>query len=97
MASERQLQRCCPSHDDWTVLRDHLVASFPTLDPLAVAEEVERARAAVERFGLPPPEGIDTAEMVVRNQLLLVTGERPDSSRLYPEIHERTHPDAASG
>jgi hypothetical protein len=97
MATERQLERCCPRHDDWTVLRDHLITGFPTLDPVAVAMEVERARAAVERFGLQAEEGLDTAEMVVRNQLLLVMGERLDSSRLNPEVHQRTHPDIASG
>jgi hypothetical protein len=97
MGNDRQLERCCPHHGDWAVLREHLVASFPTLDPVAVVEEVDRAKAAVERFGLQPPEGIDTAEMVARNQLLLVIGERHDSCRLNPETHQRTHPDAASG
>lgn len=97
MGKDGQLERCCPHHADWTMLRAHLVASFPRLDPVAVGAEVDRARAAVERFGLMTPEGIDTAEMVARNQLLLVTGERSDNSRLDPEIHQRAHPDAASG
>jgi hypothetical protein len=90
MGNDQQLQRCCPRHDDWAVLRDHLIDSFPTLGPVAVSAEIERARAAVEQFGLPAEEAIDTAEMVVRNQLLVVTGERADTSRLDPEIHRRT-------
>jgi hypothetical protein len=85
-------QRCCRHHENWTVLRDHLAAEFPMLDKAVVCGEIERARVAVERFGLHVAEGLDTAEAVARNQMMLLTGQRPDNSRLDPESHYRHQP-----
>jgi hypothetical protein len=83
------LERCCRHHENWTMLREHLVVAFPMLDKAIVCGEVDRARVAVERFGLHVAEGLDTAEAVARNQMMLLTGQRPDNSRLDPESHDR--------
>jgi hypothetical protein len=86
------LPRCCRHHANWTALAGHLVTAFPRLDEATVCEEVERARAAVKRFGLHGTEGMDTAEAVARNQMMLLTGQRIDNSRLRPETLSQRRP-----
>lgn len=79
-------ERCCPTHASWTELAEHLVERFG-LPPGDVLDEVLRARAAVERFGLEWAEQVDLAERIARNQIAIRLGEIADRSRLDPERH----------
>jgi hypothetical protein len=88
-AIRQRLPRCCPSHRDWVTLRDHLVRQFPTVSDQQVDDEIDRARAAVEMFDLTGFERVPTAELIVRHNLMLLTGQVTDSVRLDPETHVR--------
>jgi hypothetical protein len=83
------LQRCCVSHPDLKTLRDHLSVQFPAVSVARVDDEIARACEASSWVGLPADELLSTVEIAVRHNLLLFTGQVPDSSRLDPEIHVR--------
>ena len=85
-----QLRRCCPSHDDWRTLAEHLVAEFLAVAAGDVVRELTRARDAVQAFGLETPDQFAVAELMTRHQLLLLTGEARDIARLDPERHVRS-------
>ena len=84
------LRRCCPRHDDWRTLAEHLVAAFPTIPAGDVLQELARAKSAVSTFGLSENEQLSVAELMARHQLLIVTGDVPDIARLDPERHVRS-------
>ncbi len=88
-AIRQRLPRCCPSHRDWLTLRDHLARQFPTVQGQRVEDEIDRARAAVEMFDLTECEQVPTAELIVRHNLMLLTGQVTDSVRFDPETHVR--------
>jgi hypothetical protein len=67
------VDRCCPTHPDWTILHEHLIAAFPSLQPRRVLAEVRQAREATERFGLNPAASRDTVETITRHQLASLT------------------------
>lgn len=83
------LRRCCPKHDDWRVLAEHLVADFTSLAAGDVLQELARAKNAVTAFGLSDSEQLGVAELMTRHRLMLVTGEVRDIARLDPERHVR--------
>ena len=83
------LRRCCPQHDDWPTLTEHLVADFRTLPADDVLKELARAKSAVAAFGLSESEQLSVAELMTRHQLLLATGDVRDIARLDPERHVR--------
>jgi hypothetical protein len=80
---------CCASHPDWATLAQHMQKAFKALPPDVVARQVLLARDAVMLFGLSPAAELDAAERIVRHELLLMTGEIPDTARLKPEARKR--------
>lgn len=88
-AAVERMPRCCPAHEDWKTLSAHLVAEFPSLESRIVLTEITRSRDSVERFGLGAAEGLEVAEIIVRHQLMLLTGDIGDAARLDPESHRR--------
>jgi hypothetical protein len=81
-------------HSELATLRAHLSEHFPTVSIVRVDDEIARAYEASAWFGLPADELLSTVEIAVRHNLMLFTGQVPDSSRLDPETHVR-HPDPA--
>jgi hypothetical protein len=85
-----RMQRCCDSHADWQELTEHLLADYADVARDQVIDQVARARAAVQTFGLDSAEQIAMAEVLARHQLMLLTGQVPDAARLDPEVHVRS-------
>ena len=81
--------RCCDSHPDLETLRGHLLEQFAGVPIARVDDEIARARDAAAWFRLPADELVSTVEITVRHNLMLFTGQVPDSSRLDPETHVR--------
>jgi hypothetical protein len=79
--------RCCPRHPDWPTLAAHLVEAFPELAVGDVVRELRRAKQAVDDVGLDLDEALDTAELITRQQLMMLTGRSTESARLDPERH----------
>ena len=86
-ASAEWSQRCCESHPDWATLSTHLVAAFPQVDPEVVLRHVVAAQEAAELFSMTTAASLESAERMVRHELLVMTGEVQDSARLSPESH----------
>lgn len=84
-------RRCCPSHADWTTLAQHLIDEFPELAIDDVVRELQIARDAAESTGLSDTDSLETAELITRHQLHLLSGRVADVARLDPEQHERRH------
>jgi hypothetical protein len=81
--------KCCGSHDGWGELAEHLVDLFPELRVGEVVDVLRRARQAVAEFGLPENEQLQTVEIMVRYQLLQISGRMVTGARLDPETHHR--------
>jgi hypothetical protein len=81
--------KCCDTHDGWGELAEHLVALFPELRVGEVVDVIRRARHAVNEFGLPENEQLQTVEIMVRYQLLQISGQMVTGARLDPETHHR--------
>jgi hypothetical protein len=92
--AQQRIPRCCSSHPDWPTLRGHLARQFPTVAESQLEAELDRARAAVVLFDLIEDERLPTVELMVRHNLMLLTGQIKDSVRLDPESHVR-HRDPA--
>lgn len=84
--SVEKLTRCCARHHDWPTLYEHLCKAFVALET-EVCTELCRARAAIELFGLDQRDALWIAELIVRNQLLLLRGDAAETARLDPERH----------
>jgi hypothetical protein len=67
-------QQCCPSHKSWPELTQHLVESFPDVPLVDLVSIVNRTRQAEAAFGLPEAEHVQTAELIVRRQLMQLVG-----------------------
>jgi hypothetical protein len=85
----QQIPRCCPAHDDWPTLADHLLAEFPEINITDIVRQLQAARDAVRDMGLEAQDALQTAELITRQQLLLLCGRLQDMARLDPERHER--------
>lgn len=81
------MPRCCPRHQSWRQVADHLTRAFPDSPTAEVHGEIVRARGACQRFGLPLDDQLDIAERIARHQMMLRAGQIPDNSRLDPEVH----------
>jgi hypothetical protein len=79
--------KCCETHDGWGELAEHLVALFPDVRVGEVVDVIRRARDAVTDFGLPEGEHLQTVEIMVRYQLLQISGQLVTGARLDPENH----------
>ena len=83
------LPRCCPGHTDWATLTQHLVDDFPELTISDIVREVSRAKDAIAAAALGDSDGIETAELIARHQLMLLAGHLTEMARLDPERHAR--------
>ena len=83
------LARCCPQHDDWPTLTEHLVREFPEVSVGAVVRETRQAKDAVTVAALDGADALDTAELIARHQLLILSGRSEEIARLDPERHVR--------
>jgi hypothetical protein len=85
-------QRCCSSHANWPQLTQHLVEGFPDIPLVEIVGLVSRTREAEARFGLPEDQHLETAEAIVRNQLMQLAGMSGAPPRLGAQPHgDRTH------
>lgn len=84
------LDRCCGHHDDWSTLSEHLARGFPEVDSGDVVVQLGRAKSAVEHFGLSQADQIEVAELITRQQLMIISGRTTDVARLDPEQHRRS-------
>jgi hypothetical protein len=89
MAELSPILKCCESHDGWGELAEHLIALFPDLRVGEVVDVLRRARDAATEFGLPEEEHLQTVEIMVRYQLLQISGQMASGARLDPENHHR--------
>lgn len=85
-----RVRRCCDGHDSWQKLTEHLFSDYSDVPADQVVGQVARAQSAVNTFGIDTAEQLDMAEVLVRHQLMLLTGEVPDAARLDPEVHVRS-------
>jgi hypothetical protein len=69
-----RLQRCCPSHKGWPELTQHLVEGFPDVPLVDLVGIVNRTRRAEAAVGLPEAEHSQTAENILRHQLMQLVG-----------------------
>jgi hypothetical protein len=83
------LRKCCETHDGWGELTEHLVALFPELKVAEIVDVLRRSRDAAVEFGLPENEQLQTVEIMVRYQLLQISGRLVTGARLDPENHQR--------
>jgi hypothetical protein len=81
--------KCCDTHDGWGDLAEHLITLFPDVRAGEVVDVLQRARDAAEEFGLPEDERLQTVEIMVRYQLMQLSGQMPTAARLDPENHQR--------
>ena len=86
---DQQMPRCCPRHEDWPTLSEHLLVEFSALDVSHVIREVRDAKAVVTSVGLKGDDALEVGELIARQQLALRAGHRPDIARLDPERHAR--------
>jgi hypothetical protein len=75
--------------DGWGELAEHFIRLFPELRMGEVVDVIRRARDAAEEFGLPEVERPQTVEIMVRYQLMQLSGQMPTAARLDPENHQR--------
>lgn len=76
-------------HHDWTTLSEHLAADFPEIQIGVVVREVRAAKIAAESVALPDDDALNVGELIVRYQLMLLSGRAVDGARLKPEHHHR--------
>jgi hypothetical protein len=72
---------------DWPTLAQNLVDEFPDVRIGDVVREIARAKSAVEQVALDDHDALHTAGLIVRQQLLLLSGRSTDTARLDPERH----------
>lgn len=82
-----RIARCCDSHADWPTLARHLCADFPLVNPADVLREVAVARSAVTGLMHDRSQMMLIGELISRNQLLLLSGERRETAHLDPQTH----------
>jgi hypothetical protein len=89
MTDVQPSQSCCQSHKSWPELTQHLIEAFPDVSLQEIVGIIGRTRQAESDFGLPDDERLATAEVIVRNQLLQLSGEQPalGHSDLLPQRH----------
>lgn len=85
----QRLPRCCDEHPDWPTLAEHLLVEFPEVGISDIVRQVDAARDAVRGVGLDGSDALQTAELIARQQLMLLAGKLPEMARLDPERHRR--------
>lgn len=85
----KRLPRCCERHASWPQLTLHLALDFPSVAMADVIRQVDVARDVVELVGEPLEDALLTAELIARNQLMLLSGRRRDLASLDPQRHPR--------
>jgi hypothetical protein len=81
------MTRCCNEHQDWPTLAEHLLSEFPEINITGSVRQLQAARDAVQDIGMDDADALHTAELIARQQLLLLAGRLQDMARLDPERH----------
>jgi hypothetical protein len=81
------MTRCCTEHPDWPTLAEHLLGEFPEINIADIVRQLQAARDAVQDIGMDARDALHTAELIARQQLLLLAGRLQDMARLDPERH----------
>jgi hypothetical protein len=81
--------RCCDTHADWNQLCTHLQRDLVDIEPDLVARELAEAASVIQRVGLPEPEHLPTAELIVRYRFMTPAEGSTGVARLMPENHHR--------
>jgi len=89
VGTAERLPRCCPEHQDWPTLTQHLVEEFPEIAIGDIVREVRRAKDAVEQVALDDADALITGELIARHQLSMLCGRVTEVARLDPERHAR--------
>jgi hypothetical protein len=76
------VRRCCEQHPDWPTLAQHLVDDFPDVSINEIVRQLTAAREAVDGMAVEEAEALVTAELITRQQLLLLDGQLLDSAKL---------------
>jgi hypothetical protein len=63
------MQRCCPGHDSWSILYDHLRAQFPTVPPQRVLSLLSQANVGMAAYRLDMTTTLELAEIMTRFEL----------------------------
>jgi hypothetical protein len=71
------IPRCCATHSNWESLARHLIADFTDVPTHAIIDELSQAKRASELFELANQDALDCAELIVRNRVLIATGQLP--------------------
>jgi hypothetical protein len=74
MAEFVPTQRCCATHTDWPQLTQHLIECFPEISLKTIISIVNRTRQAEAEFALPEDQQLETAEIIVRSELMQLVG-----------------------
>lgn len=86
------MPRCCAQHRDWATLSEHLLLEFPSVSICDVVREVRAAKIAATSVNLSDHDALEIGELIARQQLMFLSGSRPDVARLDPERHARNAP-----
>jgi hypothetical protein len=62
-------KRCCPDHDSWGILFDHLRSEFPYVSPQRILRLLSQANVSMDAYALDVRTTLELAEIVVRHQL----------------------------
>lgn len=88
LTSSERLPRCCPRHESWSTLAQHIADAFPQVDLADITRELRNAREAVDSFDVGE-DALEMAELIARYRLMVVTGEIAESAKLDPQRHAR--------
>jgi hypothetical protein len=68
-AAPNQVERCCPCHDSWSTLYDHLRAQFPDAPPQRVLSLLSQASIGMAAYALDTTTTLELAEIMTRFEL----------------------------
>jgi hypothetical protein len=80
-ATPCQVERCCPGHDSWSTLYDHLRAQFPESSPQRVLSLLSQANIGMAAYGLDTATTLELAEIMTRFELGTNPREAGESTR----------------
>jgi hypothetical protein len=80
---------CCASHKGWPQLTQHLLTCFPDVPLVEIVGIVNQTRHAEAEFGLPDEERLKIGEVIVRHQLMQLSGQSSPPVHLEPESRRR--------
>jgi hypothetical protein len=63
------MQRCCPLHDSWSTLYNHLRMQFPRVPPQRVLTLLSQAKLGMAAYALDTATSLELAEIMTRFEL----------------------------